>query len=196
LFTEKNIEQFRVHKMPFPATKSIIGLDPSGDDGKDSDEKTGTGKKEADAIGQVVVDKCEDGHYYVQHDGTMNGSALQWSNSVVKIYKNRELDLIVGEKNYGGDMIQGCLRAAKGGEFVRYKGITSHGSKLKRAQPVAALYEQGLVHHVGYFPELEEELTTYNGTGKSPNRFDATMMAITELSGCGKKIDKTGLSAW
>lgn len=160
-------------KAPDVYDRVVIGVDPSGDDGKDDSD--------SDAIGIMVGARCADGHYYIIADNTMKGSPLQWATQSVKAYELHKADVIVGEKNYGGAMVEHTIRSI-GNERVRYKSVTASRGKLLRAEPIVALYEQGLVHHIGDFDELEEELCTYDGKGKSPNRLDALVWVLTELS--------------
>jgi phage terminase large subunit-like protein len=96
--------------------------------------------------------------------------------------------VIVGEANYGGAMVEATIQAAKrqvGGSRAPYKSVTATRGKVVRAEPIAALYEQGKVRHVGYYPELEDELVAFSTFGyvgdRSPNRADALIWAITEL---------------
>ena len=89
--------------------------------------------------------------------------------------------MIVGEVNNGGDLIASLLQKESPG--VPFKGVRASRGKITRAEPVAALYEQGKVHHVGVFPQLEEEMCSYTPDAvKSPDRIDALVWAVTELS--------------
>ena len=84
------------------------------------------------------------------------------------------------ETNNGGDLVERLLRTID--RSVSYKKVNASRGKLVRAEPVAALYEQQKVSHVGLFTSLEDQLCTYTGGGKSPDRLDALVWAITELS--------------
>lgn len=174
LFTEDNINSNRVHEITSDIIRCGLGVDPSGDDGSEDSK--------ADEIGIVGACKCENGHYYVFIDNSRNGSPAEWAGTVVDTYLTRSLDIIVGEKNYGGAMVEHTIRSVKNGKRVRYKSVTATRGKMLRAEPIAALYEQGLVHHYGTHYKLEEEMTTFNGKGKSPNRLDALIWILTELS--------------
>ena len=175
LFSEDDIEQYRVYEVKTEIVQSVIGVDPSGDDGSEDSR--------ADEIGIVAACRCKNGHYYVFSDKSRNGSPEQWATTSVNLYHERDINVMVGEKNYGGAMIERTIRTVPRGKKVLYKGITSSRGKLLRAEPIAALHSQGLIHLYGHFYKLEEEMTTYNGTGKSPNRLDAFVFALTELSG-------------
>ena len=95
-------------------------------------------------------------------------------------------DLIVAEGNFGGDMVLSTLRNVD--NTVNARKVNASRGKLVRAEPIAALYEQGRVHHLHPFPNLEDEMTTYvAGESWSPNRMDAMVWALTELSSKPKR---------
>jgi phage terminase large subunit-like protein len=85
----------------------------------------------------------------------------------------------VAEVNNGGDMVELTVRMVD--PKVSYKKVSASRGKLTRAEPVAALYEQGKVHHVGTFAEMEDEMCTWLPGDPSPNRMDALVWALTEL---------------
>jgi hypothetical protein len=174
LWTQKLLDQHRVMNINIEAERIGVGVDPSGDDGE---EDSG-----ADPIGIISAFKGVDGHYYVLADKTDNGSPAKWASVAVNEYNRLDADIIVGEKNFGGAMVKHTIRTVPGGKAVRYKDVTASRGKLLRAEPIVALYEQGLVHHVGHLYDLEEELTSYNGKGSSPNRLDALVWILSELS--------------
>ena len=98
-------------------------------------------------------------------------------------YDRHSADAVVGESNFGGDMVRYVIQTAR--PRTPYKAVTASRGKAVRAEPIAALYEQGKVRHVGILAELEEELSGFSTTGYigngSPNRADAAVWAITEL---------------
>jgi phage terminase large subunit-like protein len=103
-------------------------------------------------------------------------------------------DRIVAEENNGGKLVEQNLRTLW--QNVPYRGVRASVGKRARAEPVAAIYEQGRVHHVGSFPRLEDQLTTWEPLGRqrSPDRLDALVWAITDLSGGGPpRRDATNL---
>ena len=171
LWTHELINQYRVLKVP-KLTRIVIGVDPSGDDGSDDSK--------ADAIGIIAAGTDKDGHIYILADSTTNGSPAEWAGASIALYEKLKADILVAEKNFGGAMVKHTIRSIDGGRMVRFKEVTASRGKILRAEPVVALYEQGRVHHVGLLEKLEEELTTYNGKGKSPNRLDALVWAVTE----------------
>jgi phage terminase large subunit-like protein len=101
----------------------------------------------------------------------------------VSAYHDLNLDRVVGEVNFGGDMIEAVIRQTD--RNVPYKPVRASRGKRIRAEPVKALYEQGRVHHVGVFPELEAEMVQWipDESVWSPNRLDALVWAITDLAG-------------
>ena len=181
LWSSKIINEHRVHKVPngVKLTKITTGVDPSGANGKKKTE----GQKKPDDIGIVTCFRGSDGHYYVIADDTMNGSPAEWGKKCVDVYNSLKVDTIAVEINFGGGMCEHTIRSMSDSDSIRIKNVTSSRSKLLRAEPISALYEQGLVHHVGHFPELEEEMVSYLGEGDSPNRLDSLVFSLADLSG-------------
>ncbi len=147
----------------------VIGVDPPGSVGTE--------------CGIVVGGLGIDGHGYVLEDTSLHGSPDDWGKAVVSAYQRWSVDRIVGEKNYGGDMVEHVIRTAPGGKHVSYKNVIATRGKAVRAEPVSALYEQNKIHHVGDFPQLENEQCNWvpNSGMLSPNRLDALVWVYTEL---------------
>jgi phage terminase large subunit-like protein len=121
-----------------------------------------------------------DGRCYVLDDASVKRKRpLQWAQRVVDLYHTRSADRIVAEVNQGGDMVRTVI--AQVDAEVPLKTVHATRGKKARAEPVAALYEQGRVSHVGAFPELEDEMCSVIGDGESPDRLDALVWAVTEL---------------
>lgn len=156
-----------------PAFKRVVvGVDPSGSDGVGGDSQ-----------GIIVAALGVDGHAYVLADRSVRLSPEGWASTVAKAGREFGADRVIAERNYGGAMVESVLRAADINMPVKL--VTASRGKIIRAEPIAALYEQGRVHHVGAFPELEEQMTMttttgYQGSG-SPDRMDALVWALTEL---------------
>jgi phage terminase large subunit-like protein len=166
LWHHEMIEKLRVAQAP-PLVRVVVGVDPPG------------GSTEC---GIVVVGKGVDGHGYILADRSLRASPNEWANVVVAAYKEFKADRVVAESNYGGDMVESTLRNAEGGQRLSYKNVVATRGKAIRAEPIAALYERGLVNHVGLFPYLEDEMCNWSpGDPKSPNHVDAMVWAITEL---------------
>ena len=144
-----------------------------------------TSGENADSCGLILAGQCllaERRHAFVLADLTVQGaSPLQWAQRILRICREYPVDRVVIEVNQGGDLVQTLLRQL---DFhLPIRQVRAHKSKIARAEPVAALYEQGLVRHVGAFPALEDEMTQFNGapSAKSPDRLDALVWALTEL---------------
>ena len=169
LWQESFITPFRVAQAP-ELLKIVIGIDPAVTSGEKSD-----------LTGIIAAGISRKDEYYILADCSMKGSPLQWCRKAVELYKRLDADMIVGEVNNGGDLIASLLQKESPG--VPFKGVRASRGKITRAEPVAALYEQGKVHHVGVFPQLEEEMCSYTPDAvKSPDRMDALVWAVTELS--------------
>ena len=156
---------------PWDLTRIVVGVDPAVTSGED-----------ADSTGIVVAALGRDGDGYVLDDRTCRDTPQRWAQRVMWTYDRWQADRVVAEKNQGGDLVATVLRAQR--RNVPLTLVHASRGKLARAEPIAALYEQGRVHHVGVFPELEEELTSaVPGSGPSPDRMDALVWALTELMG-------------
>lgn len=155
----------------------VVGLDPSGSSGEEEDN--------SDDIGIVVGALGSDNHYYILADATINAGPAGWARHAVYQYDEFKADCIVGERNYGGAMVEHTLRTAR--RSINYKDVVATRGKAVRAEPIAALYETGRVHHVHSFARLEDELCSMTNTGYlgrgSPNRVDALVWVLTELHG-------------
>ena len=159
------IEDQRVGVFP-DLWRVAVGVDPSGG-------STGT-------CGIVVAGQ-RDGVYFVLDDASVAGSSAEWGLGVVAAYSKQMADVIAGEVNFGGDMVERVIRTVDGGKNVAFKMVRASRGKEVRAEPVSALYQQGRVHHVGAFPELEDQLCEWEPGQPSPDRLDALVWAITEL---------------
>ena len=173
------IEEHRAELHSSP-DKIILSIDPAITSGEDSDE-----------TGMIVEAKSGE-DYYILADLTQRVSPAKWADAAAKAVLTYNCDRVVVEGNQGGDAWEALLINA--GVTVKIETINVTHSKLSRAEPVAALYERGKVHHITDFPDLETELITYDGTGKSPNRLDALVMGISSFEGTGKNFISPGFS--
>jgi len=176
LWTLSLIDSARVQAgFELKMTRVVVGVDPPGG---------------AVECGIVVAGRGEDGHYYVLEDASILASPDRWAGQVIDAYQTFRADRVVGESNYGGDMVENTIRQAARarGVGVSYKAVHATRGKAIRAEPIAALYEQGRVHHVGIFPTLESEQCGWvpGEAATSPNRMDALVWALTELSQRGE----------
>lgn len=149
----------------------LVAIDPAVTAGSDSDE-----------TGIVVVAKDGNAEYYVVEDKSGRYSPDQWGKVACDLFHKYDADRIVAEVNNGGDLVERLIRTID--HTVRFKSVHATRGKLVRAEPIAALYEQGKVHHVGVFPELESQMCTYTGERPkpSPDRLDALVWGLSELS--------------
>jgi phage terminase large subunit-like protein len=149
----------------------VVSIDPAITSGEDSD-----------LTGIIAGGIDEVGHGYVLADETCRETPNVWAARAIALLKRFRGDLIVGETNNGGDMIESTLRNVD--ENVPYRKITASRGKYVRAEPIAAIYEQHRIHHVGTFDDLEDEccmFTVDNVAQNSPNRVDATVWCMSEL---------------
>lgn len=171
-----------------PLRRKIIGVDPSGATSSDDDSH--------DAIGIILAGIDAEGTVYVLKDSTMRDSPLRWAREVCRLYDFEKADRVVGEQNFGGALVEHTIRNVD--RNVSYRAVHASRGKVVRAEPIAALYEQGRVKHVGQFPELEEQMTLFASTGYigdgSPDRVDALVWAITELVRIRPGVAITGRS--
>jgi phage terminase large subunit-like protein len=131
--------------------------------------------------------ELKDGHFYVLDDVTAGGSPDTWGRAAVAAYDRLRADRIVGEQNNGGAMVEAVIRAVS--PRISYKAVFASRGKRTRAEPVAALYEQGRCHHVGVLGALENELCTWTpDEDESPNRMDALVWAVSELMESGPVV--------
>jgi len=173
LWTRVRIEDLRRRSAP-DLRRIVVAVDPAVGGGTGSDE-----------TGIVVAGLGDDGHGYVLEDLSLRGSPDGWARRAVAAYRRWQADRIVGEVNNGGELVEHVLRTVDPG--VAYKAVRASRGKVARAEPVAALDEQGRVHHVGAFPELEDQMCALGRdfdratAGFSPDRVDTRVWALTEL---------------
>jgi hypothetical protein len=169
LWSRKLIQQFRRDSHP-EFVVGITSLDPST-----------TNTETSDAWGQIWGGRGTDGHVYVCGDDTLKATPLTAAKVAIRRLQDSDLDMVVYETNQGGDMVQTIINGVDPG--VVCKGVRASKGKRARAEPVHALYEQGLVHHVGELPLLEDEMCTWDASrsNESPNRIDALVWLVTEL---------------
>jgi len=167
------IDTCRVSSVPVDLVRVVVAVDPSG--------TKGDGK--GDNIGIVVAGKGVDGRAYVLADRTCQLSPDGWGRRAVAAYHEFSADRVIGESNFGGDMVRFVVQTAD--KSVPYAEVKASRGKVVRAEPVSALYEQGLVSHVGSFPDLEDQMVNMTASGfvgeGSPDRADALVWALTEL---------------
>lgn len=176
LWTEDGIAKARSldHQNPI---RTIVAIDPATTDKETSDEH-----------GIIVGSEYPDKRYSLDGDYSRRGSPLKWALTAIKAYEMHDADAIVIETNQGGDMCESNLRnAGYQGRVIR---VHAKKGKTLRAEPVAALYELGLVQHKAGMRKCEDEMLDFDpieqkSNGVSPNRVDAAVYVLTELAGLG-----------
>jgi phage terminase large subunit-like protein len=182
--TIPGIDTTRVAAAP-ELRRIVVSVDPSGTKGDGS----------GDDIGIVVAGLGVDGRGYILLDGTVQMSPEGWGRRAVDLYHRFKADRILGERNFGGDMVRFTVSTAD--PKASFKEVVASRGKVVRAEPISALYEQGKVSHVGTFPDLEDQMCNFTANGYvgegSPDRADALVWALTELMLGGSAYNA---SAW
>jgi hypothetical protein len=170
-------------EVPTTLREVVVAIDPSGTKG-DDDERS-------DDVGIVVAGRADDGLCYVLADRTCNLPPEGWGRVVATAFDEFKADRVVGEKNFGGDMVRATVHAVN--PNIPFKAVEASRGKAVRAEPVSALYgheQNGVwikdrVRHAGEFLKLEGELLDFSSAGymglRSPNRADALVWALTDL---------------
>lgn len=172
LWNLTTIDNLRVPKAP-ALIRIVTGVDPAVTSREDSDE-----------TGIIAAGIAASGHFYVLEDASLQASPLEWGRAVVRTHHGHKGDRVIGETNNGGDLVEMNLRRID--TAIPFKAVHASRGKAIRAEPIAALYEQGKVHHVGTFPQLEDQMCSWDPAAAgqpSPDRMDALVWALTELSG-------------
>ena len=169
LWTREMIERARVTDIP-PLIRIVVAIDPAVTNNANSDE-----------TGIVAAGITSDNHYYVLSDKSLKASPDAWARQAVNLYHDLGADKIIAETNNGGDMVTLLIKQVDHSAPV--KKVTATRGKQLRAEPISSLYEQGRVHHHGYFAELETQMCEWTPiSNESPDRLDALVWAITELN--------------
>jgi phage terminase large subunit-like protein len=173
LWTRAGIERCRLEAAP-PLMRVVVAVDPPASSGKG-----------ADACGLVAAGLAEDNTIHVIADETAGGlTPAGWSRRAIALWRRLAADALVVEVNQGGEMVRAVIGEADAN--VPVVSVRAYKGKWLRAEPVAALYEQGRVKHAGTFAALEDEMCDFGldglSSGRSPDRLDAMVWAVTALS--------------
>ena len=173
------IDQTRIKQEPEDLRRIVVSIDPAVTSNENSDE-----------TGIIVAGVDSQNNYYILDDVSGVMSPDEWAKTAVRCYYEWEASRVVAEVNNGGDLVERIIRSVDA--YIPYTAVRASRGKMVRAEPVAALYEQRRVHHVNSFPELEDQMCSYTGerNQSSPDRLDAMVWAITELS------RSTGQAQW
>jgi len=178
LWTLSLLDGLRVQAAP-DLVRVIVAVDPAVTSGAESDE-----------TGIVVVGIGADGHGYVLADRSCRMSPDGWARRAAQAYHEYQADRLIVEDNQGGEMVAFLLGTVDA--TVPIKRIRASRGKRLRAEPVAALYEQGRVHHVGTYPDMEDQMASFTGDGgEHDDRVDAMVHALTEVM-----LDTAGPGIW
>jgi phage terminase large subunit-like protein len=176
LWTRAMLDACRIKPESLPQMQRIVvAIDPSGTSGKPDNR--------SDAVGIIVAGRGQDGKGYVLEDLTCNASPAAWGRVAVSAYHRHRADRIIAERNFGGAMVAHVISTVD--PLASYAEVVATRGKAVRAEPVAALYEKGMVHHAGPFEKLEDQMASFSTAGymgdKSPDRADALVWALTDL---------------
>lgn len=171
LWTRDRLDALRVQSVP-ELRRVIVAVDPALSSNASSDE-----------TGIVAAARGADGLLYVLSDWSGRYAPDAWAERAIMLYTDMRAQMIVAEVNAGGDLVERILRQKA--PHVLFKPVRATRNKVDRALPIAALYEQKRVRHVGSLPQLEDQMCRFTGNNKmnaSPDRVDALVWALTELS--------------
>ena len=175
LWTRDMINATRVVIVP-PLVRIVVSVDPAV-----------TANATSNSTGIVVVGLDARGHCFVLADRTMDqASPATWGHAVINAYNEFMADAVIGEVNNGGDLVKRNIQVID--PTVRFQDVHAYRGKILRAEPIAGLYEEGKVHHVGEFSELEDEMCSYapqlqGDDQNSPDHLDAMVWGVTKLTG-------------
>ncbi len=177
LWSRGVLEAARVRTAP-ALLRIVVAIDPAASSGEAADE-----------TGMIVAGKDGQGHGWVLADLSGRYQPTEWAKAAIAAYRAHSADRIVAEVNNGGEMVEAMLRVID--PNMAFSPVHASRGKVIRAEPVAALYEQGKVHHLGAFPQLEDQMCNFSRglardldgrrTGHSPDRVDALVWAMTDL---------------
>lgn len=168
LWQRDNIELHRVSKIP-DLVRIVVGVDPAV-----------TSKDGSDDTGIVVAGVDKQKHGYILGDYTCHTTPIKWAAEAIAAFEKHQGDRVIGEVNNGGDLVEANLRSVD--PAIPFKSVRASRGKQTRAEPISSYYEQGRIHHVGTFPALEDQMCDWvPGEGRSPDRVDALVWALTEL---------------
>ncbi|MBM3550046.1 MAG: ATP-binding protein [Alphaproteobacteria bacterium] len=168
LWSLKHLDRLRA-ALPPELTRVVVAIDPAV-----------TSIARSAETGIVVAGLGADGIAYVLKDLSGRHKPEEWASRAISAFRAHRADRILGETNNGGDLVEATLRAID--STIPYRAVTASRGKRIRAEPIAALYEQGRVRHVGNLSRLEDQMVSWQpGEGASPDRVDALVWALTDL---------------
>jgi len=179
LWKRETIEKARLAKAPEDLTRVVVGVDPTA---------SSTGNEAG-----IITAGSKGDDYYTLADDSVQGTPEVWAQAAITAYFRFRADCIVAEKNNGGEMVYSVIKQAIINARLKdptignvpVKLVWASRGKATRAEPISAIAENGRDHHVGAFAALEDELCLWQPGDPSPNRLDAKVWALTELSTTG-----------
>ena len=181
LWKRDEIDNDRVFEHP-DLYRIVVGVDPEATKTEDSAE-TGI-------ITAGISNQKKPEHAYVLSDDSIRGTPKEWGTAAITAYHKFKADVLVAEVNNGGDMVEAVIHNID--PNVNVKKVHASKGKYTRAEPISAIYEQNRVHHVGVFPELEDQCCEWVPGEKSPDRLDALVWCISELITVGPNHTQIG----
>jgi len=176
LWSHAELDKIRLKKVLEDLDRIVVAVDPAVSKGGAASDETGI------VVAGAVMEKGRVVRLYVLADYSLRAAPDQWMGVVLKAYEMYQANMVVAETNQGGALIESLLRQRA--PDVAYQGVQARHGKLMRAEPVAALYEQGRVKHLQGLEALEDQMAGYTGMGaeKSPDRLDALVLGLTWLT--------------
>lgn len=171
LWTRSLLDSLRVTMRPRVLRRTVVSVDPKIDSEAESE------------TGIVVSALADDGEAYVLDDLSVDDTPLGWARQVITAFYRYDCDEVVAEVNQGGDLVTATLRSIDPSLPIRT--VRASKGKHTRAQPIAALYEEGKIHHVGKFTMLENQMCNWLPGDHSPDRMDALVWGIYDLMDVG-----------
>ena len=174
LWKREWFDELRLENKPEDLERVVIAIDPAV-----------TNKDTSDETGIIVAGRDSDGKYYILDDKSDRYSPAEWAKVAIGLYDRYSADKIIAETNNGGQLVEHTLKTIS--EDIPYKAVHASRGKRVRAEPIASLYEQKKVFHCELFSSLEDQLCNWEALSgdPSPDRLDAMVWALTELSGAG-----------
>lgn len=180
LWKRQWIESGRIRWGEQPEMKRVVvAVDPAVKSPDEAKARRGELDESVAETGIVVVGLGIDDQGYVLADLSMQGKPLEWAEVVVQAYDLHQADLVVGEVNNGGDLVESNVRTVR--KNISFEQVHATRGKQIRAEPVSSLYQQGRAHHVGTFPDMEDQLCNWEPGMRSPDRLDANVWGFTKL---------------
>lgn len=178
LWKREDIDATRIYEAPEDLIKVFVAVDPAASSNEKSDEN---------GIVVVGLSRDKDGYArgYVLEDGSLRGTPEEWARKAVSLYRKYSADKIIAEKNNGGEMVSHVIKSVD--RSVPVELVHASRGKIVRAEPISALYEQGRIHHVGQFNELEDQMCTFSidnirdENSGSPDRVDALVWGLSKI---------------